>query len=88
MRNERRQVTAFTEIKFMQSRNLLQTTILSPENSPSIKVQINILYYFSEISMFYLLMDASPFCIPFQLQIFCKTLGQGCPAILCDSRCG
>lgn len=32
--------------------------VLSPENNPSIKIQINILNCFSEISTFYLLMDA------------------------------
>lgn len=59
-----------------ESESVTNTTVLSPENNPSMKIQINILNYFSEISTFYLLMDAPSLFIPCQLQIFCKTLGQ------------
>lgn len=77
MRNEYRQVAAFTEAKQNLCKEpVTKTTVLSPKNNPSIKIQINILNYFSEIGTFNLLMDASSLCIPFQLQIFCHTLGQ------------
>lgn len=77
MRNKYRQVAAFTEVKQNLCKEpVTSATVLSPKNNPSIKTRINILNYFSEISTFNLLMDASSLCIPFQLQIFWKTLGQ------------